>query len=244
MALGRRGRSASWRARSDTTALFAEEVQSIRREAERSAPKNAELLISGSKVRALGGTTSLSATPTAPSLSLAGVWLVIPDLALGLPVLRALSLCACCRHYPGAAGAARVEHAPALEAISALPWIGASLPNWNTLTAGIAGFFRPNPLAFMGWHLPLAPDAAGYYSTAPLQTTLNELVDFSLIAKCTPRLTVGAAKLTAPPLPNFPRLRALALFGRRLAEHAEFHGVAGVQKPAQEPTFENGCVAQ
>ena len=30
--------------------------------------------------------------PTAPSLSRAGVWLVIPDLAVGLPVLRALSL--------------------------------------------------------------------------------------------------------------------------------------------------------
>jgi hypothetical protein len=29
--------------------------------------------------------------PRAPSLSLAGVWLVIPDRALGLPVLRALS---------------------------------------------------------------------------------------------------------------------------------------------------------
>ena len=41
--------------------------------------------------------------PTAPSLSLAGVWLVIPDRALGLPVLRALSLCTCCRQYPGAA---------------------------------------------------------------------------------------------------------------------------------------------
>src|SRR6202043_3067039 len=26
-----------------------------------------------------------------------------PDHALGLPVLRALSLCTCCRHYPGAA---------------------------------------------------------------------------------------------------------------------------------------------
>jgi len=36
-------------------------------------------------------------------LSLAGVRLVIPDHALGLPVLRALSLCRCCRHYPGAA---------------------------------------------------------------------------------------------------------------------------------------------
>jgi ISXO2-like transposase domain len=29
--------------------------------------------------------------------------LIIPDHALGFPVLRALSLCTCCRHYPGAA---------------------------------------------------------------------------------------------------------------------------------------------
>src|ERR1700758_5153601 len=41
--------------------------------------------------------------PSAPSLSLAGVRLIIPDHALGFPVLRALSLCTCCRHYPGAA---------------------------------------------------------------------------------------------------------------------------------------------
>jgi NTE family protein len=89
----------------------------------------------------------------------------------------------------------RVEHSPALEALSALPWIGSTLPNWNTLAAGIAGFFRPNPLAFLGWRVPLPTDAAGYYSTAPLQQTLTELVDFSLIAKCEPRLTVGAAKV-------------------------------------------------
>ena len=41
--------------------------------------------------------------PSAPSLSLTGVRLIIPDHALGLPVLRALSLCTCCRHCPGAA---------------------------------------------------------------------------------------------------------------------------------------------
>ena len=35
--------------------------------------------------------------------TLKGVWLIIPDHASGLPVLRALSLCTCCRHYPGAA---------------------------------------------------------------------------------------------------------------------------------------------
>jgi hypothetical protein len=33
--------------------------------------------------------------------------LVIPDHALGLPVLRALSLCTCCRHCPGAAAGRR-----------------------------------------------------------------------------------------------------------------------------------------
>ena len=41
--------------------------------------------------------------PRAPSLSLTGFWLVIADHALGLPVFRALSLCTCRRHYPGAA---------------------------------------------------------------------------------------------------------------------------------------------
>src|SRR5262245_25731949 len=40
--------------------------------------------------------------PRAPSLSLTGFQLVITDHALGLPVFRALSLCTCGRHYPGA----------------------------------------------------------------------------------------------------------------------------------------------
>jgi hypothetical protein len=41
--------------------------------------------------------------PRASGLSVTGLRLVVPDHALGLPVLRALSLCTCCRHYPGAA---------------------------------------------------------------------------------------------------------------------------------------------
>ena len=44
-----------------------------------------------------------------PGLSLAGVRLVIADHALGLPVLRTLSLCTCCRHYPGAAAGRTVS---------------------------------------------------------------------------------------------------------------------------------------
>ena len=60
--------------------------------------------------------------PSAPSLSLAGVRLIILDHALGLPVLRALSWCTCCRHYPGAAAGCipRSSH----PAVSAFPGRG------------------------------------------------------------------------------------------------------------------------
>ena len=46
---------------------------------------------------------NLAGFSKAPSLSLAGFRLVIADHAMGLPVLRTLSLCTCCRHYPCAA---------------------------------------------------------------------------------------------------------------------------------------------
>ncbi len=55
--------------------------------------------------------------PRAPGLSLAGVRLIIPDHALGLPVLPALSLCTCCRQYPGvAAGRSLRSFNPAVSA--------------------------------------------------------------------------------------------------------------------------------
>ena len=64
---------------------------------------------------------------------------------------------------------------------------------WATILGGIPGFFEPNPLAFFGSHMRLGADGAGFYSTAPLERTLSDLVDFSLITRCKPRLTVGAA---------------------------------------------------
>ena len=50
--------------------------------------------------------------PQAPRLFLAGVRLVIADHTKGLPVLRALPLYACCRHYPGAATGLLFAHFP------------------------------------------------------------------------------------------------------------------------------------
>jgi hypothetical protein len=58
--------------------------------------------------------------PRAPGLSLTGVRLVIADHALGLPVLRTLSLCACCRHYPDAA-TGRIASLTLHPAVSAFP---------------------------------------------------------------------------------------------------------------------------
>jgi NTE family protein len=77
--------------------------------------------------------------------------------------------------------------------LSSWPGLNDTASYWSTLFGGIPGFFEPNPLAFLGAHYPLGRDQAGFYSTAPLEKTLTELVDFALIERCMPRLTVGAA---------------------------------------------------
>src|SRR5262245_1551001 len=87
----------------------------------------------------------------------------------------------------------RVAHKATWYGSVAGPQLAQTLSLWNTLYRGIPGFFEPNPLAFYGAPVVLGPDRAGYYSTAPLESTLLELVDFSRIERCNPRLTVGAA---------------------------------------------------
>src|SRR5262249_31936581 len=73
------------------------------------------------------------------------------------------------------------------------PGLNDTMSYWSTVLGGISGFFNPNPLAFLGPQAHLGADRAGFYSTEPLRMTLAELVDFSLIKRCKPRLTVGAA---------------------------------------------------
>jgi NTE family protein len=72
-----------------------------------------------------------------------------------------------------------------------------------TLAAGLPNFFAPNPFAFVSPHYPLGADNAGYYSTAPLEATLSELVDFERISANKPRLTVGAAQVTTSEMRYF-----------------------------------------
>ena len=87
----------------------------------------------------------------------------------------------------------RVERATFWGSFPAWGGVADALASWMTLTNGISGFFEPHTRAFLGAHVHLGPDQAGYYSTQPLRATLEEMVDFSLLNRGRPRLTVGAA---------------------------------------------------
>jgi NTE family protein len=87
----------------------------------------------------------------------------------------------------------KMEQNPVWKFRDVFPGFNEKLSYWSTVTNGIPGFFRPNPLAHAGDSYPLGAEQAGYYSTVPLERTLSELVDFELVNRCRPRLTVGAA---------------------------------------------------
>jgi len=89
----------------------------------------------------------------------------------------------------------RMQHDPWTELLAAWPIMGPLGSNLMTIMRGIPAFFRPNPRAFLGVHVPLEPESAGYYDTSPLARTLSELVDFERINERKMRLTVGAANV-------------------------------------------------
>jgi NTE family protein len=119
----------------------------------------------------------------------------------------------------------RMAHRPAFGVPS---WAGVAetMAYWKTLFHGIPAFFEPNPGAFLGTHVPLGVDQAGFYSTMPLEKTLNELVDFKLVNRCKPRLTVGAAHV---------RTSAMRYFDSRDGEIGVKHVMASGALPPAFP---------
>jgi NTE family protein len=89
----------------------------------------------------------------------------------------------------------RMEQRPIWSFPGVFPGFSEKLSYWSTVANGIPGFFKPNSLAHAGADYPLGADKAGYYSTEPLEQTLRELVDFDLVNRRVPRLTVGAARV-------------------------------------------------
>ncbi len=89
----------------------------------------------------------------------------------------------------------RVRHGPIHQALSSVPLFGPFAAKWFTMAGGIDAFFQPNFRAFTGVHTQLGADSAAYYSTAPLEATLGDLVNFQRINQGATRLTVGAANV-------------------------------------------------
>jgi len=94
----------------------------------------------------------------------------------------------------------RVERANFWGAFPAWAGAGDVLASWMTLTKGISGFFEPHTRAFLGAHIPLGADHAGYYSTEPLRKTLKELVDFSLLNQCRRPPAQARSRIKVPPM--------------------------------------------
>jgi hypothetical protein len=148
--------------------------------------------------------------PKAPDLSLAGVRLVIADHAMGLPVLRTLSLCTCCRHYPGAAAGRTLRSASPsrislprkgrrvglrivlFEACSAFTRVTACTlalsPIRDTLTEGFSHFVSsmtaPVASGWSGCRVGLAPTGKRRLSTAHTRTGHRVAQRFPIWASC------------------------------------------------------------
>jgi NTE family protein len=88
---------------------------------------------------------------------------------------------------------ARMRHDSVTQALAEIPFWGPWAANAMVVMGGLPAFFRPNPKALLG--LGLTPDEAGYYSTAPLEATLRDLIDPEVFGEGAVRLTVGAASL-------------------------------------------------
>lgn len=87
----------------------------------------------------------------------------------------------------------RVRHSEWSQLLAAMPRLGAQAAHGPTFMNGINGFFEPNPMSWFGLQTSLGPERAGFYSTAPLEKTLTELVDVDRLHGGETRLTVGAA---------------------------------------------------
>jgi NTE family protein len=88
----------------------------------------------------------------------------------------------------------RVTRPPLSQLTAMAPYFGQWTANLMTIAGGLSDFFKPNPLALLGL-VPLGPERSGYYSTEPLEHTLEELIDPVQLNRGQPRITVGAAKV-------------------------------------------------
>lgn len=88
-----------------------------------------------------------------------------------------------------------------------------NLASVMTITSGINGFFEPNLLAASNPQAMLGVEQAGFYSTAPLLDTLDNLVDTTLLQQgAQPRISLGTVNVGSGRMRYFDSdLEALSL---------------------------------
>ncbi len=126
----------------------------------------------------------------------------------------------------------RMAHKAPWHSGGAFPQLAQSLSFWNTVVQGIPGFFEPNPLAAWGQHFRMGAEKAGHYTTAPLEKTLRELIDFPRLGHGQPRLTVGAAQVRTSKMRYFD--------SRDMAVRVEHIMASGALPPAFPPVRIDG----
>jgi NTE family protein len=89
----------------------------------------------------------------------------------------------------------RVEKASSFSAAALAPAARQFVGNLETLLGGVAGFFAPNALAWLGANTRVGLEAASWYTTAPLHASLGELIDIEVLADPATRFTVGAVNV-------------------------------------------------
>jgi NTE family protein len=82
------------------------------------------------------------------------------------------------------------------------PWIKAG-SYFDTITRGIPGFFVPRPGASIDIEQQVPTPEAGFYDTAPLQATLERLIDFDYLNVRHVRCTVCAVEVSTGELVVF-----------------------------------------
>jgi NTE family protein len=82
------------------------------------------------------------------------------------------------------------------------PWANASAL-WATITQGIPGFFEPRPGSTLNINQNVPTGDASFYSTAPLRSTLLELIDFDYLNAKHVRCTVCAVEVASGELVPF-----------------------------------------
>ena len=82
------------------------------------------------------------------------------------------------------------------------PWSNAT-KLWDTLSNGVPGFFIPRTNSTWNINKRGPSVQASFYDTSPLETTLNELVDFKYLNAGQVRLTVSAVNIATGELRKF-----------------------------------------